>query len=108
MTTNLSDLTAGQLHRIITIKEVIKKLQSQIDSIAAGGGGGMPSPSGVNRPKNGRRRMSRAARAKIAAAQRARWARVKGKKATPKSAKKGNMRLSAAHRAKIAAATRAR
>jgi hypothetical protein len=41
--TNLTDLTTGQLHRIIAIKERIEALQGQIESIA-GGGGEMPVP----------------------------------------------------------------
>jgi hypothetical protein len=108
MTTNLKDLTTTQLHRIIAIKEEIETLQSQIDAIAAGGGeGGMPSPFTAKLPTKKRRR-SAAARARMAAAQRARWARVKGKKATPKAANKKDRRSSPAVRAKLAAAARAR
>jgi hypothetical protein len=54
----------------------------------------------------GRRTMSAAARRKIAAAQRARWARVKGQKVVP--IKAGRRRISAAGRARIAGAARAR
>jgi len=50
--------------------------------------------------------MSAAARAKIAAAQRARWARQKG--TAVGTAKKGRRKMSPAARAKIAAAARAR
>jgi hypothetical protein len=102
---NLTDLTTGQLHRIISIKEQIEKLQGQIDSIA--GDGGIPSTSAVKVPM--KRRMSPAARARIAAGARARWARIKG--TAPKASKapkKGKRRLSAAGRAAIIAATKAR
>ena len=66
--------------------------------------------------KSGKRTMSASARAKIAAAQRARWARSKGDApaAAPAAAapapkgKSGKRTLSAAARAKIAAAQRAR
>jgi hypothetical protein len=44
----------------------------------------------------------------MAAAQQARWARVKGETATPKAAKKKDRRSSPAVRAKLAAAARAR
>jgi hypothetical protein len=97
--TNLTSLTTSQLHRIIAIKEQIEALQGQIDSITAGGGE-VPSPFAVELPKKHRR--SAAVRARMAAAQRARWAKVKGK------AKKGKKRLSAAGRAAIIAATKAR
>ena len=51
---------------------------------------------------NGKREISAAGRKKIAAAQRARWAKVKGKVATPKRT------MSASSRRKIAAAQRRR
>jgi|ERR1700722_6281802 len=56
--------------------------------------------------KRGKNKMSAAGRARIAAAQRARWAKVKGKVGKP--AKKGKRKMSAAGRAKIAAAARKR
>jgi len=73
--TNLSNLTTTQLQRILAIKEHIEGLQGQIDSIAGGGGGEVPIPSATKVRR--KRRMSRAGRARIAAAQRARWAKVK-------------------------------
>ena len=101
--TNLTNLTVSQFHRIIAIKEQIEALQGQIDSIA-GGGGGISSPVTVEAPK--KRRMSPAGRAAIAAAARARWARVKlaKREAAPNKRRK----MSAAAKAKIAAAARAR
>jgi hypothetical protein len=59
---------------------------------------------GVGKPTRKRRKMSAASRKKIAAAQRARWEKVRGKAkaATPKR------KMSAKSRAKIAAAQRAR
>jgi phage protein D len=102
---NLANLTTSQLHRIIAIKEQIEALQGQIDSIA-GGGGEIPSPSSVEPTKKHRR--SAAVRARMAAAQQARWAEVKGETATPKAAKKKDRRSSPAVRAKLAAAARAR
>ena len=50
--------------------------------------------------------MSAAGRARIIAAQKARWAKVKAGKPAPKA--KGKRKMSAAARAKIAAAARAR
>jgi hypothetical protein len=105
--TNLKDLTTSQLSRIIALKEEIEALQSQIDSLVAGGEA--LGPIARRGPK--KRRVSSAARNKIAAAQKARWAKVRAGQAgvanaakTPK--KRGKM--SAAGRAKIAAAAKAR
>ena len=64
----------------------------------------------VYRGNNGikaRRKMSAKGRASIAAAQRARWAKVKGHKVVP-IAKPGKRTMSASARRKIAAAQRAR
>ncbi len=112
---NIKDLSTDQIQNIIVIKKEIEKmqtrfqkrvekLQAKIDSIA--GDGGAPSP--LTRRK--KRRMSRAGRAAIAAAARARWAKIRGKggkKAKP-VAKKKDRRSSPAVRAKIAAAAKAR
>jgi hypothetical protein len=99
---NLNDLTTSQLKRVIAIKKRIEKLQGKLESIA-GDSGGRAVPV-----KGKRRRLSAAARARIAAGARARWARVKGKAAGVKRARKGKRRLSAAGRAAIIAATKAR
>ena len=64
--TNLTDLTTDQLHRILVIKEQIEKLEGEIKSIA-GGDGEVPNPSAVGAPQKRRRRMSAAARVRIAA-----------------------------------------
>jgi hypothetical protein len=66
MRTNIADLTTNQLKSILALKEQIQTLQSQLDSIA-GGDGEIPSPGKA--PKKRGRRMSRAGRAAIAAAQ---------------------------------------
>ena len=100
--TNLTDLTTSQLHRIISIREQIEKMQSQIASIA--GDGGISSPPAAKVKK--KRRMSAAGRARIAAGARARWAKVKAAKAG--AAPKKRRKMSAAAKAKIAAAARAR
>jgi hypothetical protein len=103
--TNLYDLTTSQLNRIIAIKERIEKLQGELAAIA--GDSQEPAPSAPSQPKA--RRMSAAGRARIAAAARSRWARVKGAGAmTSEPAPKGKRRLSAAGRAAIIAGTKAR
>ena len=100
--TKLTDLTTSQLNSIIAIKEQIESLQGRLDSIAAGSDS--PTPAIVGKR---RRRMSRAGRARIIAAVKARWAKVK-RNFKSKLAKKGKRRLSAAGRAAIIAGAKAR
>ena len=96
---SISSLSAQQLRRAAAIKEQIDELESELGKIV-GGSGATPAP-------NGRRTMSASARARIGAAQKARWAKVKGKTAV-KPAGSSRRRMSAAARAKIAAAAKAR
>ena len=72
MTVNpMTNLTVAQLRRAVSIKQRIDELEAELSSILGASRGG-----GTRR----RRRMSRATKAKIAAAARARWARVKAGK----------------------------
>jgi hypothetical protein len=96
---SINSLSAQQLRRAAAIKERIDTLQNELGKIL-GGNGATPAASG-------KRTMSAGARARIAAAQRARWAKVKGKKPA-KAAGAGKRKMSAAARAKIAAAAKAR
>ena len=100
--TDLKDLTAAQLQRIIDVKQQIEGLQNQLESIGGTG-------RGPGRPK-GKRRMSRTGRAAIAAAARARWAAYRGKGASKamKPTGKKRKKFSAATRAKMAANAKAR
>jgi hypothetical protein len=65
---------------------------------------------GPGRPTGTRSRLSAAGKARIIAATKARWAKVKAEKgqAGPKAEKKPRRKVSAAGRARIAAAARAR
>jgi len=105
MVTNLSYISVQQLKRAVVVREQIEELEAELVAIL-----GESHATGASASANGhggRRKMSAAARAKIGAAQRARWA--KQKKGTPAAApKKGRRKMSAAARAKIAAAARAR
>ena len=80
------------------MKQQIEKLSAKLETLAGG------SSAPVGRPPKKKWTMSASARAKIAAAQRARWAKAKG---AAKPAKKKRT-MSAAGRAKIAAAQKAR
>src|ERR1035441_1443847 len=102
--TKLTDLTTIQLHQIIALKEQMETLQGEIDSIA---GGEVPTPADEEFPK--KRRRSAAVRPRMAPAQQARWAKIKGAGATDfKPAKRGKRRISAAGRAAMSAAGKAR
>jgi hypothetical protein len=94
----ISNLSAGQLRRAASIKDQIDGLQTELDRLLG---------STANSNSTGKRTMSASARAKIGAAQKARWAKVNGKK-SEKPAKTGKRKMSASARAKIAAAARAR
>ena len=100
---NLSDLTPGQLRRAADLKERIQKLQSELDRIF----GGAASTNTATNGRRKKRKMSKSARAKIGAAQKARWAKLKG---TAKSVgkPKPKRKMSAAARALISAAQKAR
>ncbi|MBC8097235.1 MAG: hypothetical protein H7Y43_15635 [Akkermansiaceae bacterium] len=75
MNSTFSNVTADQLRRAAKIKEKIDALQSQLVSILGGTNSGAAEPA----PRR-KWTMSAAARAKIGAAQRARWARTRGEK----------------------------
>ena len=100
MSIQLSSLTATQLRRAAGLKEKIDALNKEMASIL-----GAMVPVSAKAPK--KRKMSRAGRAKIAAAQKARWARVKGVKPAAKAPAK-KRKMSAAAKAKISAAAKAR
>src|SRR5689334_19814395 len=104
MTNILSGITAGQLRRAITIKERIEELELELTDIAG---------SGDNRgfaaiPKRRRRGMSAAGKARIIAAQKARWANYRNSTPKADSAPKLKRKVPPAQRAKLAAAARAR
>ncbi len=92
----LINLSSQQLRRIADLKEKIDSLQHELIRLVGGSG---------PRRKSG---MSASGRARIAAAQRARWAKVRRAKKPAKAATKRKRTLSAAAKAKIAAAARAR
>ena len=97
---NVSSITVEQLKRAIQIKEQIQELQLQLAKLV----GGQPGTESISRPS---KKMSAAGRARIAAAQKARWARFKAENPS-KAVKKTQGFMSDAARAKIAAAAKAR
>ena len=70
---NLSDLSAAQLRRAAALKERIEKLHKELTSIL---GSASPAPAAGDGGRKKHKR-SAAARARMAAAQTARWAKMK-------------------------------
>ena len=100
---SIENLSVQQLRRIVNLKEKIEALENNLSKLV----GSTAKPVAGEAPKK-RRKMSAAGRRKIAAAQKARWAKVKGRKSAAKPVKKARRKMSASGRAKIAAAARAR
>jgi hypothetical protein len=98
----MNSISTQQLKRALSIREQIEALEAELNSIF---GGASPVRRG-RPPGSGKRRMSAAGRRAIAAAQKRRWAKLKGGEEKP--ARKSRRKMSAAGRAKIAAATRER
>ena len=77
MITSLANLSAQQLRRAAAIKGQIESLEKEFQQIF-----GAPPKADAPQfaPKKKKRRMSAAARAKISAAAKARWAKIKAAK----------------------------
>jgi hypothetical protein len=107
--------TLIELKEAVTIAEQIEELQTKLAALVGGSGPLAPAPKAVSATvsapvvKAGKRTMSPEARARIAAAQRARWAKSKSAiKAPAASSTKKKGKLSPEGRAKIVAALKAR
>jgi hypothetical protein len=86
----------------------LKKERDRVQQQLSGMNAALEAFAGIYRGKAGtkpRRKLSAKGRASIAAAQRVRWAKVKGKTSTTRTSKRT---MSASARRKIAAAQRAR
>lgn len=112
MATALSNLTVAQLQRAAQIKQQMEVLEAELTSIL---GGTLATPGRRGRPPGSGRKggISAAGRAKIAAAQRLRWAKFKasqkpGEKTKPGRAQRKRRKMSPEGRARIAAAQKAR
>lgn len=104
MNITLASLTTTQLRRAADLKEKLDALNKELASIL-----NVPAPA-FGKSSEKPRKMSAAARAKIAAAQRARWAKVKGAKSTKTTVKAPVKRgkMSAAVKARLSAMAKAR
>ncbi len=83
MSKSLTNLTSAQLKRAATLAEQIEKLQAELSSLL---GGGAVAAVSANKPA-AKRNMSPEGRAKIIAAQKARWARFHAQQQKAKKAK---------------------
>ena len=99
---NLFDLSPEQLKRAASIKEQIDGLNKQLRGILGG-----PATSRAAPPRN--RTMSASVKKKIAATQKARWAKVRASKRATASARPNakTNRMSPAARAKLSAKLKA-
>jgi hypothetical protein len=82
--------TIANLQRALAVAGKIQQLQAELASILGGAVPSAPaksSPAVMKPAKTGKRTMSPEARARIAAAQKARWAKLKGEKAPAAVAK---------------------
>jgi hypothetical protein len=98
MSTLLSSLSVQQLRKAATLKEKIQSLEKELGQLL--GSSTKPAAPAVPRRKF---KMSRAARARISAAAKARWAKLKGQKPSVKPARKAKGKMSAAAKAKLSA-----
>jgi len=95
---SLTSLSPQQLRRAAALKEKIQSLEKGLNQLL--GSSTKPVARAVPRRKW---KMSAAGRAKIFAAAKARWAKVKGRKLSVKRAKKAKRKMSAAAKAKLSA-----
>ena len=107
------ELSTAQLRQALQLREQIETLQQKLSSILGGKESApVAKPKGKKGRPAGKRTLSAEARAKIAAAQQARWARVKSAaaptKTKAKTASKKPGGITAEGRAKLAAAMKAR
>jgi hypothetical protein len=99
---SITNLSAKELRQAADLKDKITSLQTELSRIF-----GTSDLSPAATPKR-KFKMSASGRAKIAAAQKKRWAKVHVKRKSAKVAKKSKRRMSAAAKSKLAALARAR
>jgi hypothetical protein len=102
---SIADLSVKKLRQAANLKEKVEALEKELSQLF----GSTAKPVAAKAPKK-RRKMSAAGKARIAAAQKARWAKFKAAKTTNQAAKpaKKKFTMSAAAKAKISAAAKAR
>jgi hypothetical protein len=100
---NIANLSVQTLRQAADLKEKIESLEKQLAAFL----GSTAKPASTSTTKAPKKKgMSAAGKAKIAAAQKLRWAKIKAAKPAPKAKKKFTM--SAAAKAKLSAMMKAR
>ena len=100
----ITSLSVQQLRQAAGLKEKIQSLEKELGRLL----GSSAAPTTSAAPGKKKFKMSAAARAKISAAAKLRWAKVKGTKPAAKpAAKKGRSKMSAATKAKLSAKLKA-
>jgi hypothetical protein len=97
-------ITPTQLRKAADLQEKIQLLQRELGQLLGGSDAAETAESEA--PK--KRKFSAAAKAKMRAAQRARWAKIRGTAPEAKPAKRAKRKFSAAGLAAISAAAKAR
>jgi hypothetical protein len=102
---SINSLSVQQLRQAANLKEQIEALEKELSQLL----GSLAGPVATKAPKK-KGGMSAAGKAKVAAAQKARWAKMKSAKPAVTAAKpaKKKFTMSAAAKAKISAAAKAR
>jgi len=100
---NITSLSPKQLRKAADIQEKIQSLQEELGQLLGGETSTPAQPNEAPTAKRKKYKMSAAGRARIAAAVRARWAKVKGTALSAKPAQKPKRKMSAEGLANIRA-----
>jgi hypothetical protein len=103
MNLSITNLSPKQLRRAADLKERIDTLQDELSELLGEGG-----PGGETSTASTRRSFSAVTRARMRAAQRARWAKVRGASPARSVSRNGRRKVSAAGRARLSALAKER
>jgi hypothetical protein len=100
---SIINLSVQQLRKAAALKEKIQSLEKELGKLLGSTVASAASPV----PRKKKFTMSAAAKAKISAAAKARWAKIKGKTTAAPAPKKAKGKMSAATKAKLSAKLKA-
>lgn len=103
----LTGLSPQQLRKAADLRERIDALQNELEAILSGADTAA-TPAAVGPTGRRKRNMSAAGRARIAAAAKARWAKLRAERGETAPAKKAKRKFSPESRARLAALARER
>ena len=102
---HMINITPTELRRAANLQEKIQSLQKELSQIL---GGNVSTHAGEAEAPRTKRKVSAAGRARMRAAQKARWAKIKGKAPSAEPGPKPKVKRSAAWRAAVSASAKAR